>query len=98
MQPEQRQPEIPEGLGRLLDGRRYDYTPGLGQPMTAEDFSFFLRRLQHRKAVGADEVYYEMLAAALENQRAIMLEGLNQLLAGRSIPEDWKGGTIRLLS
>ncbi len=43
-------------------------------------------------------MYYEMLAEAPENQRAILLEGLNQLLAGRRIPDDWKGGTIRLLS
>ncbi len=96
--PTQREPVMHEGFKRLLQGRQYDGQPGLGHAMTPEDFDFFLRRLPRRKAAGADEIYYEMLAEEPDNHRAILLEGLNQLLAGRQVPDDWKGGTIRLLS
>ena len=86
-----------ENMAPTTDCMALEYF-SLSQQMTQEDFEYFLRHLPRRKAAGVDEVNYEMLASAPPNQQAIILEGLNQLLAGRKLPADWKGGKIRLLS
>ena len=78
--------------------RQFNGIPGLWKEMTSADFSYFLRYLLRRKAARSDGVTYKMLASAPPNQQTIMLEGLNLLLAGEALQDDWKGGTVRLLS
>eukprot|EP00961_Rhodomonas_salina_P018222 244888-Rhodomonas_salina.4 len=57
---------------------------------------YMISHLPLRKAASTDEIQYELIKEAPAKHQAIILAGLNQLLMGLELLDEWKGSHISL--
>jgi len=77
--------------------RKFDNEFCLSGAMTDIDFDYYLDKLPKMKAAGLDGLPYELLRDAPPLLKGILFKAVNALLLGTAVPEEWKGGVVKLL-